>query len=284
MIRKSLIVFIVIFAAFNIYLKTSQKQFDAFQYQYQLNVIRAQKYIYDPEHNPSSVMVGTSLSAMLPLPDSIYNLSMPGLNIADGIEVVKAVPRLPRTVFIETNFFFSVPSKPFADLFSNSVNNQMKIWLPGMRDQNQPANILMSAFRTNSKVVERPSPENDAIPAPALFEKLLEKQKNRFKEADTLVINREMEKVAEFVQLVTASGGKVCFFEMPVENVLESLPLTTVVREKLHSRFQHLENVYFLDPPKEHNYRTMDGIHLSHTGLWDYSIYFREEMTRLFGK
>ncbi|RBL92906.1 hypothetical protein [Chitinophaga flava] len=282
MIRKSLLVFIVIFAAFNIYLTVSKKQFNEYQYQYQLNVIRAQKYIYDAERKPSAVMLGTSLSALMHLPDSIYNLSLPGLNVADGIEVVRTIHTLPKTVFIESNYFFRDGSESFKDIFSNRINNQLKIWLPGMRDQNQPPNILLSVLKPQKNKEERPAPENDAVPSPALFANLLTRQESIYKTVDTLLVNRGLDRLTEFVKDITASGGKVCIFEVPVSASLVPLPLTTVIREKLRVRFQHLENVYFLNAPKDHKYQTVDGIHLSHSSLWDYSMYFREETARLF--
>lgn len=283
MIRKSLIVFIIIFAAFNIYLRSSHPQFDAFQYQYQLNVIRAQKYVYDTKRTSSTVMLGTSLSGQLPIPDSIYHLSFPGLNIADGIEVIKAANILPRTVFIETNYFFRDPSESFTSLFTNEINNQAKIWLPGMRDQNQPANILLSKLKPEKKVTERPSPDKDAV-APALYEKLLARQEVLYKQVDTALVNRGVDRLSAFVEKITASGAQVCFFEMPIALQLESSPQCMIVREKLQERFGHQANVHFLPVPANHQYQTTDGIHLNQAGLWDYGVYFMQETAALLQK
>ncbi|WP_440134525.1 hypothetical protein [Chitinophaga sancti] len=283
MIRYSLITFIVLFAGFNIYLRVKKQEYSTYQYQYQLNVIEGQKYIFG-KRAPESVLLGTSLSALMPTDslNGLYKLAMPGLSTADGRNIVMKRNSYPHRIFIEINFFNKPADEAYTSLFSSSVNNKIKEVLPALKEENQPVSILLSKFKKdhqqpgNNQVV----PVNDTVPA-NIFMNLLAGSRRQYTDPiDTMALEKALDELTGFVEEVTAKGSHVCFFEMPVDQSLENLPKTVLVRNMIQQRFQGKQNTWFIHLPQG-NFRTKDGIHLTESNAWDYTSYFKEEVDRL---
>jgi hypothetical protein len=277
MIRYSIITFIILFAGFNIYLRVGHKEFSTPQYQYQGNVMGAQKYIYGAKL-PESVMIGTSLSAVMPMDSlqEIYKLSMPGLSMMDGMEILKRRSDYPKRVFIEINFFLKPETASFQALFSSSLNNKIKVELPAMKEENQPVSILMDRLRSRHKPVAVAPVENDTV-ARDVFESLLEEQFKAYTVSiDSNQLNNSLKKMEEDVTFLVSQGSEVCFFEMPVDSSLERLPRTHAIRSAITNRFKGRPHIYYIPVP-EGTFRTKDGIHLIEKEAWRFASYFKKE-------
>lgn len=277
MIRYSIITFIVLFAGFNIYLRVSNKEFNTPQYQYQGNVMGAQKYIYGTKL-PEQVMIGTSLSAVVPTDSlqGLYKLSMPGLSMMDGLEILKKRAEFPKKVFIEINYFLKPETASFQSLFNSPVNNKIKKELPAMKEENQPVSILMDKLRNRSKPAAGMPAVNDTV-ARDVFEGLLKGQFELYTQSiDRNQLNNVLIKIEQDVMAMINQGSEVCFFEMPVDSSLEVLPRTLTIRGAIKNRFKGHPHIHFIPVP-EGEFRTKDGIHLIERDAWKFASYFKRE-------
>jgi hypothetical protein len=115
MIKKSLITALVLLIAHAFISRALRDQVPAGQDQWQRNLIKAQRFIYQPELSAQDVIVGSSLSCRLVqtnLP-GIYVLAFSGLAIFDGLEIVSRLDTPPRNIHVEMNFVLREPDDSF---------------------------------------------------------------------------------------------------------------------------------------------------------------------------
>jgi hypothetical protein len=283
MIRKSLVVCLVVFLGYSFILLFVKKDKDAGQYQYQDNIIRGQHYLY--RHDiPDAVMIGTSLSNKLPKDSlkGIYSLSFAGLNVFDGFHIILDRKTPPKTVFIETNYFFKPENKPFTSLFDSKLENKLKKDLVALQETNQPVNIfrylLSSLFHSKKKAG---IPKNEISVPQDVFSNLLKLQQVEYNKIDTNLIENSLNQLEQNINDINLRGSKVCFFEVPVSPELENLPLAQYVRTSIEKRFTGTRNVSFIKLPVGVNFTTVDGVHLDDYSAWRYTHYFNEEIEKL---
>lgn len=279
MIKKSVLTFLVLLIGLSLFLFSSKHSFNSSQYQYQGNVIKAQKYLYN-DSLPAVAMIGTSLSANLnagSLP-GVYNLSMPGLSVFDGLNIIADRQGLPRVLLIEANYSFKPANADFTNAFSFKPVDFLKAHFIALRDENQPVGITLHYLRSlhPSKAVS----DTNAIPA-NLFEEMLQFQKNNLSHTDTSLVRTSLELLYKKVQEITDRGTKVCFFEMPVNKALEHLPELNIVQTNIIRHFKSNPNVFFITSDVSHTYRTKDGVHLNQHELLIYTQYLSTSLHNL---
>lgn len=272
MIRYSLIIFLLLFATFSTFIWLKKKEFNSVQYQNQENVIKIQHFLYN-EKPLRAIVVGTSLSAKLSTDslEGVYNLSMAGLSVLDGLHILFLRNEIPPVVFIETNYFFKAESKDFTSQFDSKASNYIKSKLPALQDENQPAGIVKHYLRKPEP--KTGIPQNDQPLSDDVFGKLLMMQQETYKQPDTTRIRQSLQVLETSVQEIIKRGSTVCFFEMPVHPALDTLPLSEMIRSTIKRTFPQ---IHYIEKPSGITFNTTDGIHLDKVGIWQYSQYFRE--------
>ncbi len=248
-----------------------KKQWRSVQYQYQNNIIKADRYIYAPTI-PKAVIIGTSLSDRI-VQDSIpgvYNMALPGMSLFDGYHILLRKEKLPGAVFIEVNFFFKDQNEGFVKSFDSPVSFFFKKNIPALRDENQPVGVIKHLLKGKE--------QKTAFPAVSanVFGELLHVQEKQYSNPDRALILRSLGKLKSDIKILRERGCKVFFFEMPVNSKLEQLPQAIIVRKAIKDNFP---DINFLTMPNK-DFETLDGVHLGTVEASEYTHYLKSYINR----
>ena len=286
MVKKSVLVFVLLLAAYNLFV-VFHPMVGSSQHQWQDNVIKAQKYIYDQSDTLSDVMVGTSHSCVFVMDSlpSFCNLSFGGLSIFDGLSIIKKKDRLPKSIYIETNVLLRQESDQFTASLFEPIPYYLAMHLACLRADKQPFAVFISylnAFINRSIFFSGPKQTQvslGSLPSPIFmrddfFTKMLRIQVEDYsKIPDKKQLSEKLALLERYVHYFSSKGVKVYFYEMPVNRVLEKLPKALVIREEMHKVFP--PDVYNYLTTDTTSYKTIDGIHLNKTEAIRYTRFFR---------
>lgn len=285
MIKRSLIIFAILFALFNIAATYTQPDDKYAQSDFQKNVINADKYIYS-DINYKAVILGSSLGYRMQT-DSLpgfYNLALSGMSVYDGGAVLLSRKLLPKTVFIEINIIQRPKSESFSPEFESPVYAFFKRIFPALRTENQPVILIKKAIdqikasagsNHVSKSRHKIAARNIYLPD-RLFKPLLAIQIKDYSKRDTALANAAIVSLKQLVQKIEARGSKVILFEMPVNPIIQQSPKATLIKELVARNFPHHE---FIAIPST-TFKTRDGLHLAQKEAVDYTLYFKEQATK----
>jgi hypothetical protein len=239
MIKKSLIAFITLFILYTIFISLRPK-LSSSQHQWQDNVIKAQRYIYNNSDTLNNVIIGSSLSCRLIMDSlpSFYNLSFGGQSVFDGLKILKNKNKLPKKVFIETNVVLRGESVDFTNSLFSPLSFLEKYFL-SLRADKQPIAISIKYFSAlrvriknfiktkiqlflktkniNQEITQTKEITNPILKHDELFDKMLNLQIASYsKQPDTNLLNKQLLLLTEYVKYLKTNGVKVFFFEMPV--------------------------------------------------------------------
>jgi len=260
-IKKTIILSIVIFIAYNVLLLLKHPVTGPGQHQWQKNRILIEDYV-DYHEGVPVVIVGTSLSARLYpslLPSGYFNLALAGESIFDGLEIVKKSTKKPEYILVETNIFYKKPDK---DL-SEGVFNPMMLWIrkyiPSFREENQPANLLppLIAKAGKGEAVNTNSADT------AILNTLLKQKVADYQQVpDSVTMTENLKLLKDYIRDFQAKGIKVVLYEIPVNCKLYQTPRYLVPKQKLTAAFP---DRYFqwLSMPDCSAYQYGDGEHLA---------------------
>lgn len=275
MIRRSIIIFLLLFAAYSIFIRFNKKELPSDQYQYQTNIILVDRYIYAAKL-PQKVILGSSLSAKI-VADSIpgiYNLALHGMSIFDGFNVLSKRKDVPKVLFIEINELSRQESSQLKQELNSPESSFLKDNFPAIRAENQPVGVLkgLLAVRKKGSQATQDQPLDQK-----LFNELLAAQASGYSNPDIALINNSVIRLKHLVDDMQVKGTKVCFFEMPVNRKLLHLPYAEIIRKTIHQNFP--ANAFINIPATQ--YTTIDGLHLNLKESADYSHYFRTETDKI---
>ena len=285
MLRKSFIIFAILFALFNIAATYTQPDAQYAQSDFQRNMINADKYIYS-NINYKAVILGSSLAYRVPT-DSLpgfYNLALSGMSVYDGGAVLLSHKTLPKTVFIEINVIQRPRSESFSPEFESPVYGFFKRIFPALRTENQPVILIKKAIyqikasihpipvsKSRNKIAVR----NIYLPY-KLFKPLLAIQIKDYSTRDTALANKAIVSLKQLVQKIEARGSKVVFFEMPVNPVIQQSPKATLIKKLVAKNFPQHQFI----PIPSFTFKTRDGLHLAQKEAVDYTLYFKDQAAR----
>ena len=285
MIKKSLIIFVILFALFNIAATFTLPDDKYAQSDFQRNVIKADQYIYS-NHEYKAVILGSSLAHRMQtdyLP-GFYNLALSGMSVYDGGAVLLSREMLPKTVFIEINVIQRPRSESFSPEFESPVYAFFKRIFPALRTENQPVILIKKAI-DQIKASIRPKPvsknrnkiaaRNIYLPE-RLFKSLLAIQIKDYSKRDTALANKAIVSLKQLVQKIESRGSKVVFFEMPVNPIIQQSPKATLIKELVAKNFPQHQLITI--PPT--TFKTRDGLHLAQKEAVDYTLYFKEQAAK----
>lgn len=291
MIKKTLAVAAILLVLYTLFvLFFAPKWWYASQHQWQDNLIKAQHYLYDESDTIRNVIVGSSLSCRI-VADSLpqtYNLSFNGQSIYDGLDIITHKSKLPENVFVEMNIALREGSEDFTSSLYTPVLAYLKKIFPSLRADKQPLGVVgrVSAYvfrsiRENKQQKENMSTETVTRINDDLFVKMLDFQIREYSFIpDTAVVNRCFKNLSAYITEIESRGGKIIFFEIPVNNKLTNLPREVVVREKFYQLFPPTKYDY-IHIPDSVDYVTTDGQHLNSIEALDYTLYFRSQSNAL---
>jgi hypothetical protein len=234
--------------------------------QYSLNRIKAERYVYS-SINPPVVIVGSSLSALLPrreLGPGVVNLAFAGIGPMTGLDIIdRAAPR-PALIVIESEFIadpgLAAADPGLADDLFFPVLYQLRRVLPGLRQEFQPATLILNlAWKKEFLPTELTMLEK---PDPAILNRMLAVFKKRFatlppkKFFDNTIL-----KLKRYVAKLTSSGTAIVFLEMPIDPDLQGLPKLIASRRSLRETFPDIPWISLSD---QGPFLTRDGLHLTH--------------------
>jgi hypothetical protein len=277
-------------------------------HQWQDNIIKAQKYIYEESPQINNMIIGSSLSRRLNmdnLPD-FANLSFNGLSIFDGLNILKHKELSTKNVFIETNFVLRNGNDNFDKTLFGPVLFTLRKYLLSLRDDRQPIPIVISGlYNCESRIIEsvnllkylikdgikmmlgplanslKKKPSETNLKKDELFNKLLKYQIDYYsKKPDNKLIEEKFALLLENVEFLKKRNVNVIFFEMPTNNSLRELPLSSIVRNKFHQYFPK-EAYQYIEVPKGSYCLTGDGIHLARDEAIEYTLYFKAQVNRM---
>lgn len=281
MIRKSIILTISLLICWGGVIK--YKPFSLSLHQWQDNIISAEKFIFDID-SIDNLIIGSSLARrfqMGSLPN-FYNLSLGGQSIFDGLNILKNRKRLPKNVFIETNFIVRGENSNFKKIVSSPILNLFKANLPVFRTDKQPLAVVAVLFRTaiykfkNAlKSDEKDIPLVVKMENP-IFDKMLALQIEGYsKDIDTIIMDMRFKDLKIHVKFLESKGVNVFFFEMPVNPHLVELNRASYLRNRVKTEYPNSN--YIKLPENFEMYKTADGVHLTGEESKIYTNYFKNE-------
>lgn len=283
MIKKSLVIFIILFALCNIAAINSKPDTRYARSDVQINTIIADRYIYSKD-NYKAVILGSSLAARI-VTDSLtgfYNLAFSGLSVYDGGAVLLSKKVLPPTVFIEVNALQKPKSDDFTLEFESGAYSYFKSILPALRTENQPVflvkkgldNLKEDPKATVNTTGKKRVLKNSYLPQ-NMFKSLLDVQIRSYSKLDTTAMEKSIVNLKELISNIKSRGSRVVFFEMPVNPVIQRSPKAKLIREAVMKNFPNTHFTYIALPPQ--TFKTRDGLHMAQKEAADYTSYFKQQ-------
>ena len=261
---------------------------------FQSNVIVAQEYIYD-KRGAEVVIVGSSLSACLNprrLPDNCWNLSLIGLGVHDGLEIIKRCGAKPKLILIETNWADRAPSPCFTDIVFKPGLYQLRKYLPALREENQPFYAVIQPIASSSiRFIKRcfarlPIPpgasSNPQVPAsheaPRKAQAVFEQNLRLNLAIDNRITDPEWfhtmaAETKKYVEYFERENTTVVFFEIPEDKAFYNSYRLRSVRHALSQTFPESRYVRLPSLPWE-TLTTSDGMHLTGESVNRYTVFF----------
>lgn len=118
------------------------------QSNYDLNVVKAERYLQEQEHI-DYVVVGSSLGNRIEselFSNNIYFLTLSGMSSLDGLEVIKHSDKLPKIIFIETNVIDRSSNFDFQEDALSPVVLGLQGIVPSVLKENKPTSLLHKPF------------------------------------------------------------------------------------------------------------------------------------------
>jgi hypothetical protein len=272
MIKKSILVFIVLFLLYNyivipFYLKSTLKNHKAVQSQWQENKIRAQEYVYNLKP-ADKILVGSSLSERI-ADSSWYNLSFLGGSPLTGLELIKLKNQFPNVVLIETNLIARKLDAEIISIVEPSIFNKLTSCFSALLEKNQPFKFIGAFFCSDRDQKETSNP-----PDSALFNKLIQIQINSNLTVDcTKTLDNNIAKLQELVAFLEKQNVRIYFIQMPIYKTIYLTLNESNKRSKLFKAFP--QNKYnWIIPDSTQIYNTTDGVHLTEKS----AVKFKEQI------
>lgn len=288
MVKKSFIVAVLLFIFYSIFVAVVIPGRSASQHQWQDNIIKAQKFIYNDTAYYNAVVIGSSLSCRLVM-DSLpqtYNLSFGGQSIYDGLNILSHMDKLPGNIFIEMNFALRNESRDFTAALNSPLLYYPKKLFLSLREDKQPL-VLLGTLLNNkfeSFVLPRlkPLPHTTEKKASGtnqeMFTTMLQLQVADYSMLrDEAYINDCFDRLGKSVSRLEKRGVNIVFFEMPVNKELNNLPKATSIRSRFYQQFPVTKYSY-IPIPAGMEYKTTDGLHLSKEEALAYTLHLRSKM------
>lgn len=294
MIKKTLVTFLIIFAAYTIivtYIADPNRIVS--EHQWQDNQIKTQQYLFSDTDSISAIIVGSSLSErlhmnMLP---HFYNLGLLGLGPMDGLSTIQAKGKYPKYIFIETNHVDRPQSEELKNSIENPLMTPLRRHLVSLRDGKQPMGFIAIPYGQKataygvyllqsalSKITSKPTEQVSETSA-NVFDKMLNQSieyQNRIPDN----LDTEINILKQYVEHASLQGSTIIFFEMPIQHQLCGLARPIAIRNCMYKAFPK-DRYKYINIPECSDYTTTDGEHLDFVSAEKYTEYFKKQIEEL---
>ena len=296
MISRAIFTSFVLLAVYNIFVVwLAPEWWTSTQSYLQDNLARAQNLDYDERKTIQSIIVGSSLSRNI-ITDSLpytYNLAFVGKGVLDGLNILDKTSKIPKNIFIETNYIVKPPSSEFTDLINNPVMYYPRKYLLSLREDKQPIVIfglmqIKAYVKIKSIILKKNEPieiaKNKKDEISPIFEQHI---KIRTKDYSEIPKASEVEKslrdLKYYINRFEKKGSNIIFIEMPIAPQLNGLPKAKFMRNLMKSNFP-VSKYKYLVLPDSVTFQTNDGIHLGKNEALRYTMYFKSEVEKLLSR
>lgn len=280
MIRKSLLTaFILLVLYWAFILINADRITRTGQNQYARNLVSAEEYLYENGQKAHTLILGSSMSSRLvmdSLPKGFYNLSMSGLSVHDGLQLLEKAKQKPRVVMIEMNIVLREANQSFDEDVLHPILYHVREYIPLIRKKYQPLGVLKALYRDRMSV----SQDYALFTLPKeVYESEVKRLINEFSSAEQIPkIKPRFLALKQAVQRLRASGVQVIFFEMPFHQAATQLKIPRLIRSNFSLLFPSREYTYVNRPSEV--YQTTDGVHLAGVEARRYTCYLRNELRK----
>jgi hypothetical protein len=297
MILKTILTSFILLTVYNIFVMYfAPTWWIATQSHLQNNLSRAENFMYDESDTIQNVVVGSSLSRNI-ITDSLpntYNLAFAGKGTLDGLNILDKKSKLPRNIFIETNFILKKSSPEFTDLINNPVMYYPRKFIISLREDKQPVAILglmeikvLSTIKNTilgKKIHANTSTLNDKDEKSPLFPQLMKMRTKQYSEIPKgNEWKNSLAALKYHISRLKEKGANIIFIEMPVERQLNELPQARFIRNLVKSNFP-ISDYQYIILPDSLTFQTTDGIHLGTHESLRYTMYFRSKVKNMLGQ
>lgn len=268
MIRRSLLIALLLAAAYALFLVLVKVDWDTTQHLANGNRIKAERFVYGPADSSRTVIVGSSLAYRIELdsfPTGTTNLGFGGLSIYDGLDLVLHAGKRPERVLIETNVLFREADHVFTDAVFAPALYGMRQHMPLMREQYQPSGVLYGWLRKRFTPAVAEAVDTTTVPVQAMID---EHTHNYAQLPADSVQQRFLHTLQADVAALEKQGIEVIFFEVPIHDDLMGSKLSERSRAVIAEKFP--QHRFIRTQPGEH-WRTTDGLHLDKLDALRYS-------------
>jgi hypothetical protein len=290
MIRKTFIVVFVGFIGYTIFVQFfAPDWWHSSQNQEQENIIKAQKFVYNDTDTFPKLILGSSLSCYL-IMDSLpntYNLSFGGHGICDGLHLLSFSKSRVGKLFIEMNMVLKPESEEFITSIISPFQFYEKKYFFSLREDKRPLDIMSTVIlnrflnpilRSSKNMISLPTSVKRTSSKTDLLEEVIKTQIDIYsKNPNNERIITSFRNLKKYVDLLEAEGVVVSFFEMPLNNRLNYLPLSNAIRTQFYRDFPPQKYKY-INLPRNINFITRDGFHLKKDEASFYTHYFKQNM------
>lgn len=260
---------------------------------WQNNTVRLQRYAYSDLSNSNIVVVGSSLTANLPIYDissSVINLGMSAGCAQTGIEAVERKFTKPALLLIETN---ETINRKVDKQMINSIYNpflyKIRLYLPMFREEYKPVSYisprffyLLNKLMTLGGLMNKPKEIKaefnfDKKSTDPLINEAVEKNKKPLLESQKAVLRQETEYLKFKLLKIRKNGVRVVLFDIPRDPRLEA---TVAEKQKkaLMKEIFPVKDFEWLPEPPPRDWKTLDGVHLVGSDAKDYVDFLKNQL------
>ena len=248
--------------------------------QWEQNKMKAEKYLYS-DMKEKEVIVGSSLSDRLNMNflPGIYNLSLSGQSVFDGINIIKFNKKIICKIYIEINNLTKKEDDNFKESIIDNPNYILKEKLAIFRVGHKPISIISNSI--NNKIFKTSEPKKVIIKQSTnnisenTNKELIKQLSINLNKIDLHSINLAICKLKKNVDYFKKNNIEIVFFEMPINFKLENCLMLKIIRKKIKKYFPE---IIFLENSFRKKYITSDGLHLGPEESYIYTLYFRSNL------
>jgi hypothetical protein len=209
MITKSIAITTILCISYLIFVSSfAPAYWSGYSNDLQQRSIIAEDFLYNTNISNKNILFGTSLAYRI-VKDSIpniFNLSLAGLGVFDGLYLLSLKNEIPKCIFIEMNFIERGLKDDFKKTFSNP-SITIKKHIKSLREDKQPLVIVGNLLRNKVISLQMHTKTTNTIPSPksnemdsALFNQLVMNKVTEFSlPFKDSVINLRLQTLAEIL-------------------------------------------------------------------------------------
>ena len=254
------------------------------------NVVRAQRYVYQDDSDLKMVIVGSSLAANINekhIGEGVKSIAFGGGSSKTGLEIVKRSKSKPQIVLVEINDTITrqIDSELLDSLY-HPISYWMRQYLPLLREEYRPISVFINYLRSRALQNQKPMSREalDSLEGrnltPQLSQKAIQRavdtQSKPLFEEDAKNMKQEADLIKnQIAEIKKHTGAKVVLFDIPRESRVNATLRMKQVRELAKKLFPP-DRFEWLQPPKEREWRTNDGLHLIRSDARDFAEFLRD--------